>query len=78
MVFPPSLVGTGDHLAGVGTTYSGCLHNQHLATVVQRVDSVIHWMNHYPADSVISFDSANLMCEIVINPVDSAIDLLNN
>ena len=26
-----------------------------LAPVVQRLDNVIHWINHYPADSVICF-----------------------
>ena len=26
-----------------------------LAPVVQTLDSAIHWINHYPADSVIDF-----------------------
>ena len=26
-----------------------------LALVVQRLDSAIHWINHYPVDSAISF-----------------------
>ena len=26
-----------------------------LAPVVQTLDSAIHWINHYPADSVIGF-----------------------
>ena len=26
-----------------------------LAPVVQRLDNAIHWINHYPADSVVCF-----------------------
>ena len=26
-----------------------------LASVVQKVDSAIHWINHYPVDNAISF-----------------------
>ena len=29
--------------------------DQHLAQVVQKLDSAIHGINHYPADSVIDF-----------------------
>ena len=28
-----------------------------LAPVVQRVDSAIRWINHYPLDTAINFDS---------------------
>ena len=27
----------------------------HQAPVVQKVDNVIHWINHYPVDSVVCF-----------------------
>ena len=47
-----------------------------LAPVVQTSDSAIHRINHYPADSVI--DSVILIRWIVIYPLDSAIQLLNN
>ena len=30
----------------------------HQAPVVQRVDSAIQWINHYPLDNAINFDSA--------------------
>ena len=29
----------------------------HQGPVVQRVDSTIHWINHYPMDNSINFDS---------------------
>ena len=41
-----------------------------LAPVVQKVDSAIHWINHYPVDN--AKDCVNTY------PVDSAIHLLNN
>ena len=28
---------------------------EHLAPVVQRLVNAIHWINHYPADSVVCF-----------------------
>ena len=40
------------------------------------LDSVIYWINHYPADSVIDFRI--LIRWIVIYPVDSAIQRSNN
>ena len=48
----------------------------HLALVVQTSDSAIHRINHYPADSVLI--SGILIRWIVIYPVDSAIQRLNN
>lgn len=27
------------------------------ASVVQRVDSIIHWINHYPLDNALGFGS---------------------
>ena len=39
------------------------------APVAQRVDSTIHWINHYPLDNVNDFDSTY--------PLDSAIHPLN-
>ena len=44
--------------------------SHHLALVVQTLDSAIHGINHYPADSVIDFR--------IIYPLDSAIQRLNN
>ena len=32
-----------------------------LAPVVQRVDSANHWINHYPLDNAINFDSTYLL-----------------
>ena len=29
-----------------------------LAPVVQKVDSAIHWINHYPVDSTVGFANA--------------------
>ena len=43
---------------------------KHQAPVVQRLDSTIHWINLYPANSVICF--ANTY------PLDRGIHLLNN
>ena len=31
------------------------------AQVVQRVDSAIQWINHYPLDNAINFDSTHLL-----------------
>ena len=46
------------------------------ASVVQRLDSAIHWINLYPVDSAISFpDTYPLDSNF---PVDSAIQRLNN
>ena len=44
--------------------------SHHLALVVQMLDSVMHWINHYPGDSVIDFRNTY--------PLDSAIQRLNN
>ena len=44
--------------------------SHHLALVVQTLDSVMHWINHYPGDSVIDFPNTY--------PLDSAIQRLNN
>ena len=44
--------------------------SHHLAPVVQTLDSAIHGINHYPADSVIDFRNTY--------PLDSAIQRLNN
>ena len=48
-----------------------------LSLVVQMLDSAIHWINHYPADGTILI-SVILFRWIVIYPVDSAIQRLNN
>ena len=45
----------------------------HQVPVVQSVNSTTHWINHYPLDNAIDFDSW-----IVIYPVDNAINALNN
>ena len=55
------------------STVSG--YNQ--ASVVQRLDSTIHRINHYPADSAISFPNTYPL-DSDFYPVDSAIQLLNN
>ena len=47
-----------------------------LASFVQKVDSAIHRINLYPADSVLL--SLTLIRSIAIYLVDSAIQLLNN
>ena len=40
------------------------------APVVRKVDIAIHWINHYPVDSVVCFVNAY--------PVDSVTQPLNN
>ena len=37
--------------------------NRHLKSVsfVQRLDNAIHWINHYPADSVVCFVNIYLL-----------------
>ena len=45
------------------------------AAVVQKIDNAIHWINHLPLDSTIGFPNPYW---IVIYPVDSTIQLLNN
>ena len=30
-------------------------YSKHLDPVVQRLDNTIHWINHYPVDSVVCF-----------------------
>ena len=54
---------------------SGLSRNVPHAPVVRRVDSAIHWINHYPLDSVLLIV---FIRRIVICPVDSVIHLLNN
>jgi len=46
------------------------------ARVVQRLDNAIHRINHYPADSVVCL--LTFIHWIVIYPVDSVIQPLNN
>ena len=48
----------------------------HQAWVVRKVDNTIHWINHYPADSVLYF--VTLIRWIVIDPVDSVIQPSEN
>ena len=50
----------------------------HQASVVQRLDSTIHWINLYPVDSAILLVSPILISWIVVYPVDSAIQRFNN
>ena len=47
---------------------------------MQKVDSAIHWLNHYPLDSTISFPNTYSMDSDLstLYPMDSAIHLLNN
>ena len=49
---------------------------KHQAWVVQKVDNTIHWIKHYPADSVLYF--VTLIRWIVIDPVDSVIQPSEN
>ena len=51
------------------------------APVVRKLDSAIHWINHYPVDSAIGFllSLLSLLIHwIVIYPVDSTVRLLYN
>lgn len=48
-----------------------------LGPVVQRVDTAIHWINPYQADSAVRF-FLTLIHWIVIYPVDSFLHPLNN
>ena len=48
-----------------------------LDPVVQKVDSAIHWINHYPVDNAISCRNTYPM-DSNIYLVDSSIQLLNN
>ena len=45
--------------------------------VVRKMDSTIHWINHYPLDSAIDFPNTYLL-DNDLHPVDSAIQRLNN
>ena len=51
---------------GVGAQSGVSIQALHQAPVVQKADGAIHWINHYPVDSTISFRNT------------SAIQLLNN
>ena len=50
-------------------TWCGRL-NVEQTPVVQKVDSAIHWINHYTVDNTVGFRPTY--------PLDSAIQLLNN
>ena len=51
----------------------------YLAPVVQKVDSAILWINHYPGDNANGLPTNYpLDSNYFIYPVDSAIQLLNN
>ena len=54
-----------------------CYPHKHLAPVVQRVDSTIHWVNHYPLDDPVGFKSTYWLT-MVIYPVDNAVHPFNN
>ena len=51
-------------------------HGAHLAPVVQKVDSAIHWINFLLLDNAIDFPNAHLLD--IAYPLDSAIQRLNN
>ena len=53
-----------------------CLYSKDQASVVQKVNNAIHWINRYPVDNAIGFPST--IRWIVIYPVDSGIQALNN
>ena len=50
------------------------------APVLQKVDSAIHWINHYPLDSAIGFPNTYSMDSDLstLYLMDNAIHLLNN
>ena len=48
------------------------------ARVVQRLDIAIHGINHYPAKILVCFVNINFIRWIMIYPVDSVIQPLNN
>ena len=48
------------------------------APVVQKLDNAIRWINHSPADNLIIMVYPTRISWIVIYPVDSAIQLLND
>ena len=52
--------------------------NTYLALVVQTLDSAIQRVNHYPADNAIILFPVIRIRWIVIYPVDSTIQRLNN
>ena len=54
------------------------IETKHQASVVQRVDNAIHWINHYPVDSVVCFVDAYSLDNDLYYPVDSVIHTLNN
>ena len=60
----------------INDTVETLFRGQLQAPVVQTTDSAIHRINHYPADRVMDF--RNTYPLIVIYPVDSAIQRLNN
>ena len=64
----------GFYVVGYMQILSKRLNSQ--ASVFQRLDSAVHRINHYPVDSVLI--SPLHSCWIVIYPVDSAIQCLNN
>ena len=52
------------------------LKGKYQVPVVQKVDSAIHWINHYPVDNAVGL--RNTIHWIAIYPVDRVIQLLNN
>ena len=65
-----------DHFRIIFLVTVNRLKGKYQVPVVQKVDSAIHWINHYPVDNAISL--RNTIHWIAIYPVDSAIQLLNN
>ena len=57
-----------------GSCREGCIIQ---GPVVQMVDSIIQWINLHPVGSV-KMPSPILICSIVVYPMDSTIQLLNN
>ena len=49
-----------------------------LRSVVQKIDSTIHWINNYLAHKVSTIKANYTICWIVIHPVDKTIHPLNN
>ena len=43
------------------------LLNGPLASIVQKVDNTIHWINHGPVDSVIGFPNTHLQDSVLFD-----------
>ena len=58
-----ALYSQGSRFCNGPEKFPGLSRNGPLARVVQKLDNAIHWINHYPADSMV--------CFVDIYPLDS-------